>query len=156
MKRLTSLFIITTLLSACSALPNSTAIHSTAQAPADVVHGSSDDTARHLTHLSQEWQLTAVQGVDYQGRPVATLDLTDPAKASGHAGCNTLMFGISDIHDDTLHISSVASTRMACPDMRLEQILGQLLPTLTHYKVNTTDLILSNSQGQALYFKVVK
>lgn len=86
MKRLTSLFIITTLLSACSALPDSTATHSTTQATADVAHGSSDDTAHHLTHLSQEWRLTAVQGVDYQGRPVATLDLTDPAKPVGMQG----------------------------------------------------------------------
>lgn len=156
MKRLTSVFIIATLLSACSAMPDSTATHSATQATTDVSHGSSDDTAHHLTHLSQKWQLTAVQGMDYQGRPVATLDLTDPTKASGHAGCNTLMFGMSNIYDDTLHISSVASTRMACPDMRLEQILEQLLPTLTHYKVSTTNLILSNSQGQALYFKVLK
>ncbi|STZ08276.1 heat-inducible protein [Moraxella caprae] len=154
MKRSTSLFIITVLLSACSAMPDSTATHSTAQAQTtDVSHGLQPNTT---SQLNQEWQLTAVQGVDYQGRSVATLDLTDPAKASAHAGCNTLMFGISNIHDNTLHISSVASTRMACPDMRLEQILGQVLPTLTHYKVSATDLILSNSQGQALYFKAVK
>ncbi|STZ04713.1 hypothetical protein [Moraxella equi] len=53
MKRLTSLFIITILLSACSAMPDSTATHSTAQAQTtDVSHGSQPNTT---SQLNQEW-----------------------------------------------------------------------------------------------------
>jgi len=162
MKTQALLVIITTLLTACSATPLTPPIkntHNREPTPTMTdlpLRPSQSDTTHHLTHLRQKWQLTAVQGMDYQGKIKGEFDLTDPTNASGHAGCNTFMFGMSDIGDDTLHIGAVASTRMACSEMALEQILEQLLPTLSHYKVSATNLTLFNDQGQALYFKAIK
>lgn len=108
MKTQALLVIITTLLTACSATPLTPPIkntHNSEPTPTMTdlpLRPSQSDTTHHLTHLRQKWQLTAVQGMDYQGKIKGEFDLTDPTNASGHAGCNTFMFGMSDIGDDTL------------------------------------------------------
>ena len=49
--------------------------------------------------------------------------------------------------DSQVTISQIGATKMACPDMSIEQQLFQLLPKVRSYERNGENLLLKNADG---------
>ncbi len=129
-------------------------------------HG--DTLAFNFDRLHQKWRLLNAHGIQAPDITTsqATLDLTRLYQGSANAGCNTLNFSYqtptpsTQTPSDTYPISfgKVSATRMACPNMTLESVLSEFLPTVTQYKIEYLTsfgkdaLSLYNEQGNSLYF----
>lgn len=76
-----------------------------------------------LSDIKGKWRIVTVLGenISVSGQaPFVNFD-TDNSRISAFAGCNRLSGGIKSGEKNTLTISNVVSTRMACPDMSTEQ-----------------------------------
>ena len=96
---------------------------------------ASTKNAATLSSLSGEWNIIEVNGTAVvpapgQEFPYIGFD-TKTGKVFGNSGCNRMM-GSFDVNakPGTIDLGALASTRMACPDMTLEQnvlsALGQV------------------------------
>ena len=81
----------------------------------------------------------------------AFLDLTNET-ATAKMGCNSLSFKMEFKGKDGILFSNGIATRMACPDMKLENDFVKQLPEMTTYKIDNHRLILSNSKGEKMVF----
>lgn len=78
------------------------------------------------------WKLTVLQGerVPVLEREIWILFEQGGAAMRGFAGCNTVM-GTYRLADSLLAVTNTATTRMMCPEMRLEdELLAALTATL--------------------------
>lgn len=76
---------------------------------------------------------------------------SDKSRVSGASGCNRIMGSYT--HDgNKLRFSSLASTRMACPDpvTRTEQAFGQVLAAVRSYRIMGTYLLVFSAQDEPL------
>lgn len=74
----------------------------------------------------------------------------DPeTRVSGSTGCNRLM-GRYTQEGDQLYFTALATTRMACPDMTLEQTFTDALNDTTGWHIENDELILNGNDDQAL------
>lgn len=76
-----------------------------------------------LSGINGKWRIVAVLGeeVPVSGQvPFVYFD-TENSRISAFAGCNRLSGGIKSGEKNTLAVSNVVSTRMACPDMTTEE-----------------------------------
>ena len=85
-----------------------------------------------VSELSGRWEITAVNGKPVassalESQPFLGFDVTE-GKIFGNAGCNRITSGFSSA-GGAGHITfdKVASTRMMCPDMTVEQNVLQAL-----------------------------
>lgn len=91
-----------------------------------------------LKDLNGEWNIVRVYGEDVQDgmekQPFLTFDITKKT-ISGCAGCNMIhgSFVINDAQKQIITFQNVASTRMMCPDMTLENNIFQVLNETDHY-----------------------
>jgi len=67
-------------------------------------------------------------------------------------GCNKLFFTSEFKKESQLKISQVASTEMACPNMKLENDFSRNIKTMNHDKVEGHFLTLKNDQGSSMKF----
>lgn len=73
------------------------------------------------------------------------------------AGCNSIAGNYAMPSPDTLSFSEVIMTRMACPDMTLEDIFGAMLVQVTHYKLENETLTLFGEGKKVLAkFEAIK
>ena len=108
--------------------------------------------------LQRTWMLVAMPGftrAQLQAAQAQT-DWRNLPQASAHMGCNRMGYNVA-LHDasapwHTLSIGNVFSTRMACPDMQLENAFGHLIPTMQQAKVQGHRLTLRNAAGQTMEF----
>lgn len=106
--------------------------------------------------LTGEWDITVVgetvvnvpQGEEHPflGFNSSTGDLY------GNTGCNSLMGSFVDnAEKGTLTMSNFGTTRMACPDMTLEQTIVETLPKVAAYRATAGGgLELTDSEGLPL------
>lgn len=109
-----------------------------------------------VAELTGEWNITVVgetvvtvpEGEErpFLGFNSATGDLY------GNTGCNSLMGSFSENPEKgTLTMSNFATTRMACPDMTLEQTIVETLPKVTSFHATAAgDLELTDNDGLPL------
>ncbi|TXK26211.1 META domain-containing protein, partial [Pontibacter qinzhouensis] len=69
-------------------------------------------------------------------------------KVKGFAGCNNF-FGTYTLKNDRLALERLGSTRMACPDMEVENYLMKVFGTVTSYKI-AGDLLTLYSKNTAV------
>lgn len=102
--------------------------------------------------LYKTWRL-----VEVEGQTVDTTKLQRPAeftfnkmeqRVSGSAGCNNI-FGKFTVAGDKLTFSPLASTKMACQDMSIEQKFLTATGKINNWKVTEGFLVLSQD-GTAL------
>ncbi len=87
-----------------------------------------------------------------KGLPVFEFQL-NAKKFIGHAGCNNLMSSI-EVKGNTIKFSKLISTKMACPDMSLEQKIGEVLSDNTlSYKIDKMTLTLESKSGIKIMLK---
>lgn len=98
---------------------------------------------------NNHWEL-----VELMGEPVSTstkvpfikLDGKDK-KVSGHLGCNNFSGSYTiDTNASRITFSNLISTKMACPDLSLEDGLNQALTTADNYSVNGTSMTLNKAR----------
>jgi len=75
---------------------------------------------------------------------------------SGNAGCNSIRGPIKQNDGEKLLLGPGATTRMACPDMSIEQAISKALIDTRSYSIENTILTFKNKAGTALItFKAV-
>lgn len=74
-------------------------------------------------------------------------------RVSGHAGCNQF-FGKIILKGNSISFGTMASTKMACPDMTVEQKVFQALNQNSFtYKIDKLKLILESESGIKMVFR---
>lgn len=100
--------------------------------------------------IQGNWQLADSYGFDIMPNQAVTLSLK-AGKGHAYAGCNRLNFAYQDLGEQ-MHISNIASTRMACMDVPFEQVLVDFLPKVVRYQLQNNQLILIDKTGKRLSF----
>lgn len=87
-----------------------------------------------------------------KGLPIFEFNLSK-MKVSGHAGCNQF-FGEINLKGNSISFGTLASTKMACPDMNVEQKVFQALnQNQFTYKIEKLKLILQSETGVKMVFR---
>ena len=123
-----------------------TACQSTPSTPSDTI------TQANLLQLRQStWILTHIGRLEVRAdtsvRNLPSLHFSSDNRVSGADGCNRIM-GSYTVGRDTLNLSQLATTRMACLNntaipAKFNEALGQV----THYQVYNKTLKLLDRQG---------
>lgn len=104
--------------------------------------------------VGTEWQLIQLGGETIQpqeGSFTVTLS-ADNGQITGVGACNRLSGPYKSDEKRSLKIGPLASTRMACPDLKHEQAFIQALESATHYDMDGPMLlILSNGELRAVF-----
>lgn len=110
--------------------------------PAHAVGSPLRNTYWKLTHLGDPSTRTAERQ-----REAHLIFSAHTMRVSGSGGCNRIMGGF-DLDGDKLHLSRMASTRMAClEDMEQEQRFLQSLSAVERYRINGDHLELLDASG---------
>lgn len=117
--------------------------------------GSTKNTAT-LSSISGEWNIIEVNGTAVvpapgQEFPFIGFD-TKTGKVYGNSGCNRLM-GSFDVNakPGTINLGALGSTRMACPDMTVEQnVLAALGQVEKYKKLGKENMALCGSSNRPL------
>ncbi len=111
--------------------------------------------------VKREYPLVGTKWIllELYGRPVVIsakskerpyLLLEEGYKASAFAGCNKL-FTEYDLYDGSrIRFMRFASTRMACKDMKAEQIFMEVLKVADTYSIKGNKMMLSKGKGTLL------
>ena len=83
-----------------------------------------------------------------------TLDFLEDNKLAGTGACNRFNGSYTINSKDDLTINMGGSTRMACPNMNLEQEYFNALSKVTKYSVSLETLTLFNGEEEVAQFKV--
>lgn len=110
--------------------------------------------------LNDIWVMQEMTGVELKkeklnkGLPTFEFHLRDN-RFSGHAGCNQ-MTGSINVEGNKIKFGAIASTKMACPDMTVEQAVGNVLSnnTLT-YSIENLMLTLRAADGTKMVFRKI-
>lgn len=109
-----------------------------------------------VADLTGEWDIIAVNGATVttpadQDQPYIGFD-TANGRVFGNASCNSIMGSFNPSSPaGVIDLSDMASTRMMCPDMELEQsIMSALAKTTTYKLTNMGDIELCDASGSAL------
>lgn len=89
-------------------------------APAAVEEEAAPAGAGEGVTLQREWLLEDIMGGGVIDRIQMTLDVKEDGSVSGHGGCNRFA-GKAEIDGDRLKFGPLASTRMACLDVEMDQ-----------------------------------
>lgn len=117
---------------------------------------TSNSTSENPSLLyDKDWRLVSMQGelVDTAGMhriPAIHFGKSDH-RVSGNGGCNG-MGGTYTVTDDKLHFSPLISTKMACPNLAVENKYFKLLDQATRFEVSEGRLELFNDSGSILLF----
>lgn len=141
-----------------------------AQVPADassiryelleVVERQADDTLR----LHDIWALTEIQGesvdrtlLSDRGQDVPSLEFNlTKMQVFGTDSCNRLSGGIVKAGQGRIEFGALATTLMACPEMKLADEFTRAINNVKHYQLSGLKLTLLNAEKQPiLQFKKV-
>jgi heat shock protein HslJ len=104
--------------------------------------------------IGSKWKLIELHGQavvrSAQSKEDAYIRLTREGVMSAYTGCNN-MTGSYQVHKGFgIKFSNIASTRMACPDMKTEQILNQVLQAADNYTIKGKRLTLGKTGQKPL------
>ena len=101
--------------------------------------------------LETHWKL-----VELNGQPVVNpignqkeayiMLAKEDNRLSGSGGCNMMMGGYELMEGNQIKFTGVASTRMACPDMSIEDALGKAISSTDNYAINGKYLMLHKAK----------
>lgn len=103
--------------------------------------------------LSGEWNVVSIQGnpvksVEGQDAPFMAFDVVN-SRLFGSAGCNRIFGRLSTGEKGTIDLSSLAATRMMCPDMSNEDALLTALNQVKRFGMNKEgELVLMDQQDR--------
>ena len=96
------------------------------------------------------WKLTELMGQPIP-RPEQNIKethiiLKNGGRLQGFAGCNNIMGAYEVKNDFFISFSGVASTMMACPDMKTEDALKKILEQADNYSIKGDSLFLHKAK----------
>lgn len=100
------------------------------------------------------WQLTSFGMLRMGVSGKSHIILKNDGRVVGSGSCNRLM-STYKTSGDTLHFTQAASTMMACPNMKEEQMFFQALAKVDSYKISGERLELFENNKLILVFKAV-
>jgi heat shock protein HslJ len=100
--------------------------------------------------VGTKWRLVELRGQAVvsvkDGGEIFYIQLTNEGKVNAFAGCNRMFGGYELKEGLQIRFTAMASTRMACPDMKTEQILGEVLDSVDNYSLNGAILTLNKAR----------
>lgn len=100
------------------------------------------------------WQVAQLNGRDITPHEDRfTLSFLPDNRISGRGTCNVMMGSYAQAGSGQLTISSLASTRSACPDMALEAEYMRALESITAYQIIDGSLLLLAGEQVAAKFE---
>lgn len=108
---------------------------------------------------NKTWELVEINGekVSNTGnmKQAYIMFTRDDTRLSGNASCNTITGSYELKKGNKIEIGNVAATKMACPDMNVEQELLKVLDIVDNYSVGANSLSLHSGRLTSLAkFKV--
>ncbi|RRA90336.1 META domain-containing protein [Paenimyroides viscosum] len=101
--------------------------------------------------LGKEWKLKELYGTKVVTDTAVTkqpyLKFNDLATVSGNLGCNSFGAKVEFIGSNSIKISEIVSTEMACGSMEIEMQFGEALQNATNYITSGTTLYLNNAEN---------
>ena len=107
-----------------------------------------DETISGFVDPLTEWQLTELNGAPFEAR--ATIAFPEEGRVEGRGPCNRF-FGEQRVPYPWIEIGPLASTKLACPDLTLEQQYLEALQSMSLAEVNGAVLILSSDTGEMIF-----
>lgn len=99
--------------------------------------------------VGTKWRLVELNGQavvkDADSKEAPFLQLSKDLKVSAFAGCNRMTGGYELQDGLRIRFTGMVTTRMACPDMTTEQILGEVLGDADHYSLNGKRMMLNKT-----------
>jgi heat shock protein HslJ len=92
----------------------SLALMGCASSPSTTSSAAVSSTPGSAYFQGSEWRLKDLGGTPVNPDAVPTMAFLEPGKISGNASCNRYS-GPVELGDGTIHVGTLASTRMACP-----------------------------------------
>lgn len=113
-------------------------------------NGSTKDYAEppHIDLINARWVLRELKGQSIQSKSDLFIRFKDSTSAEGFAGCNRF-FGSYASKGDRLKIGPLASTKMACTELDLENSFLQVLEQTESYYTDSKYLYLQ-SKGKVI------
>jgi heat shock protein HslJ len=101
----------------------------------------------HLTLINTEWQLIRLQTDDLKQTEIVTNQPTlnfnlDELRMYGFGGCNQFTGSFLTGENNRIEFSGIASTKMACPEMEIEQTYYKQLENTTSFEVDEAGRVL--------------
>lgn len=109
-----------------------------------------DETIAAYGAADQVWALVELDGSAFTAQ--ATLTFPEPGKIAGKAPCNSY-HGKMDAPYPWFDAEQVATTRMACPDLKAETAFLAALSEMSLSEVSGDTMILTNDAGREMVFK---
>lgn len=102
------------------------------------------------------WRLFEVEGKPFEMkesyfRHPSLIFYGDEGRFSGNAGCNNIMGSFELTGTDSLRLSQVGSTLMACPEMELERDFLRKIEAVETYRLGWDTLSLYGKPGEPLF-----
>lgn len=114
----------------------------------------SSKEAASLSSMNGEWNIIEINGsavVPAQGQQLPFIGFdTTTGKVYGYSGCNRIM-GSVDVNAKagTIDLGALGSTRMACPDMTMEQnVMSALAQVKSYKKMGKDNMALCNASNR--------
>ena len=110
-----------------------------------------------LSDIDGKWRIVSVFGENMpvsDQTPYVNFD-TGNSCISAFAGCNHLSGSIKSGEKNTLIISNAATTMMACPDMRVEDMVKMVLPEIRTVDL-VNDSVMRLNSGASAYISLLR
>lgn len=126
-----------------------------AAAVAGLASCGSGKNAAAQTSLAGEWNIIEVESrtvVPAPGEEFPFIGFkAEEGQVYGYSGCNRMMGSFStDARTGSIDLGEMASTRMMCPDMSLEDSILKALGKVKKYKEEKGQIVLCASSGHPL------
>lgn len=107
-----------------------------------------EETAKSTLHT--KWELTVLDGQAVWMEKPIYLELTDDNKVGGFVGCNRLGGAYTIENGNQIRFSQLITTRMACPELSLENEVLKMLNTIDNFTIDNEKLMLSIGRSEPL------
>lgn len=121
-----------------------------------IVSCNSGKNMLSISALNGEWDITEVGGqqITTDKMPFIGFDVAQK-RIYGNSGCNRMMgsFEADSLKPGTLKFGQIGSTRMMCPDMKIEQLVLGAMDKVTSYQTVSDKpevIALCNQDGKPL------
>lgn len=110
-------------------------------------HVEAVNESLHLALSNIEWKLNRIQNIDLtqteviNNQPTLNFNLEE-FRLYGFGGCNRYTGSYLIGEDNRIEFSRIVSTKMACPEMDIEQTFYKQLENVTIYEVDQNGKIL--------------
>lgn len=113
-----------------------------------------ENSTSNATAIHRVWKLVSYTNFDAEKIKLAdaTLDLTDKKRGNATMGCNSMSFDYTVTGSTKIAFGAVVATRMACPDMELENSFSKNCASFTSYSIESHKLVLKNTANQEMVF----